>query len=205
MSNTEFFEKTISNLISEQFPALYRSDGPIFVEFVKKYYEWMESSNNALYHSRRLPEFRDIDETIDEFVLHFKEKYLKNIQLDTILATRKLIKHSLDLYRSKGSERGLELLFKIAFGKDIRIYYPQDDIFKLSDGLWRIPTYLEITINKFNGELVNKQIIGLKSGATAFVESVVRRTLGDQGFSDILFLSAINGTFQAGEFLDTTN
>jgi hypothetical protein len=203
-ANNDVFEKTISNLIEQQFPAVYREDGPLLVEFVKKYYEWMESANNALYHSRRLPESRDIDLTVDDFVIHFKNKYLTNIQLDTITATRNLVKHSLDLYRSKGSERGLQLLFKIAFGKNARIYYPGDDVFKLSDGVWRVPTYLEVSINKNNDQLVNKQVMGVTSGATAFVEAVIRRNIAENGFTDVLYLSTVKGTFQAGEALEIT-
>ena len=41
------------------------------------------SSNKAvgagvLYQARKLPDYRDIDNTVDEFIVQFKEKYLKN-------------------------------------------------------------------------------------------------------------------------------
>jgi len=72
-------EKKIAPLIEQQFPSFYRDEGANFVAFVKAYYEWMESSNNALYQAKRLTDYRDIDTTTDACIVYFKEKYLKNI------------------------------------------------------------------------------------------------------------------------------
>ena len=41
-------ERTISNLIAQQFPAIYRDEGPVFVAFVTEYYKWLEEEGNAL-------------------------------------------------------------------------------------------------------------------------------------------------------------
>ena len=95
----------ISPLIESQFPSFYREDGQVFVTFVKAYYEWLEQANNTLYHSRRLLEYRDVDQTVDNFLVHFKEETLKNIQFDTATNKRLFIKNALDFYRSKGTER----------------------------------------------------------------------------------------------------
>lgn len=192
-------EKTISNLVPNLFPEFYKEEGPIFVLFVQKYFEFLEQEGKLLYDTRRLFEYKDVDETTDQFLVHFKETYLKNIQLGTKTNTRQLIKHSLDLYRSKGSERALRLLFQAAFGVTPKVYYPGDDIFKLSDGEWVIPTYLEISLCPNNPNLINKQIQGTISGATAFVDAVVRQS--GKRMSDILYISAINGNFQTGEQL----
>ena len=195
----DLIEKTLSNLIPSQFPSFYEEEGEIFIEFVKLYYQWLEQPGNALYNSRRIFEYRDIDETTDQYLIFFKETYLKNIQLDTSQNIRQLIKHSLDLYRSKGSERALRLLFQAVFGVTPSVYYPGDDIFKLSDGQWVIPTYLEITPSDSNALLVNKQIQGTISGATAFVDAAVRQ-IGNK-ISDILYISSKNGNFITGEQL----
>ena len=109
-------ERTISNLIEQQFPAFYRTEGPVFVEFVKAYYKWLETSNNAIYHARRIFDYKDIDDTTDDFLVYFKTKYLKNIPLSSTTNTKQLVKHALDLYRSKGTERGVDLLFRAVFG-----------------------------------------------------------------------------------------
>jgi len=98
----------------------------------------------SLFFARNLPKLRDIDKTIDIFILHFKEKYLKNIEFDTATNQRLLVKNSQDLYRSKGTERSIDLFFKLIYGVDTDVYYPADDLFRLSDGEWVVPQYLEI-------------------------------------------------------------
>lgn len=193
-------EKNISNFIETQFPAIYREEGPMFVEFVKKYYEWLESSNNALYHSRRMLDYKDIDETVDDFVVKFKQKYLSDVQFDTVSQTRQLVKHSLDLYRSKGTERSVDLFFRAVFGKPAEVYYPGEDIFRLSDGKWVKPKYLEVTPSDYNIQYVGKQVQGVNTGATAFVERYIRRKV-KQKYINILYISAINGEFETGELL----
>jgi hypothetical protein len=198
-------QKNISNFIESQFPEIYRDEGPVFVEFVKKYYEWLENkdfnSNSAVtYHSRRILDYKDIDDTVDEFVLYFKEKYLKEIQLSTVSQTRQLVKHSLDLYRSKGTERAVDLFFRAVFGRPAEVYYPGEDIFRLSDGKWIQPKYLEVTPSKYNEQFVGKQIVGINTGATAFVERYIKRKI-ESKYIHILYISSINGEFETGELL----
>jgi len=284
--------KKISSLVSSQFPSFYASEGPLFIEFVRVYYEWLENvtksrqtkwinenlsyvtiqsgnttilgtntvftnnftngcsiaisrdntdkkyevftvnsvSNNTIltitaspdwsiertkytkvantgnpvYFLRNYFEVKDVDETLDNFLVYFKEKYLKSLQFVNTTETKTLIKHSLDLYRSKGTERSIELLFRLAFGITPKVYYPSTDLFRLSDGSWKIPKYLEVSINPSTHLFVDKQIVGLKSGATAFAESVIRRTVEGK-FEDVIYISQIHGTFQNGEPINTSD
>ena len=193
-------EKNISQYIEKQFPAFYQDEGPQFIAFVKAYYEWLEQPDNVAYKARHLLEYRDIDTTLDEFILYFKEKYLKNIQFDTATNKKLLVKHSLDLYRSKGTERSIDLFFKLVFGTSAEVQYPGERIFKLSDGVWELPKYLEVTYNKFNLNYVGRQIIGSASGATAFVERYIRRRAG-YGYVNLLYISNQVGTFTRGEVI----
>src|SRR5688572_19003302 len=184
----EVIERTISQYVENMFPAVYKDEGPIFVAFVKAYFEWLEDEENVLWYTRRLFEIKDIDETLEQFIVHFKEKYLKHIPITSHTNTRQLVKHSLDLYRSKGTERGVDLLFKLVFGQGATLYYPGDDIFRLSDGKWVVPMYLEVTVQCHNYLFNNKQVTGLTSGATAFVERVIRRTVGSR-LIDVFYIS----------------
>ena len=85
-------EDYISPLIESQFPSFYQEEGPLFVLFAKEYFKWLESTNNALYYSRNLLEYRDVDKTIDEFLIHFKEKYLNGVDFSSESSKRVLIK-----------------------------------------------------------------------------------------------------------------
>ena len=193
-------ENKISSFIENQFPSFYKEDGPVFIEFVKAYYEWLEQSGNAVGEARKLSQYKDIDTTIDDFILHFKEKYLKNIQFDTTTNKILLVKNALDLYKSKGTERSIDLFFRLIYGTDAEVRYPADNIFRLSDGVWVRPTFLEITDSKYNVDYLGKQIIGSKSGAKAFVEKYIRRKTAN-GYVNLLYVSGIQGEFNNGEVI----
>lgn len=193
-------EKRISPLIQSQFPAFYQEEGENFIAFTKAYYEWLEATNNPLYHARRLPSYRDIDETTDEFIVQFKEKYLKNIQFDTATNKKLLVKNSLDLYRAKGTERAVDLFFKLVYGTSAEVRYPAEKIFRLSDGVYEKPEYLEIGYSIYNIDYVGKQVVGQLSGAKAFVEKYIRRRAG-KGYVNLLYISGRQGEFRNGEVI----
>jgi len=199
----EVIEKKISNLIENQFPSFYKEQGPIFIEFVRQYYKWLETEN-ALKHSRNFFDYKDIDDTTDEFLVYFKEKYLKNIQFETTTNTRQLLKHTLDLYRSKGTERSIDLLFKLVFGVPAHVYYPGDDVFTLSSGKWKKQKYLEVNLNNINTVFSGETIIGLTSSATAYVDAVVRKKVKGR-LIDVLYISSLNGNFVTGEYINVVN
>jgi hypothetical protein len=193
-------EKLISPLVASQFPSFYQEEGDQFIAFVKAYYEWMEQSGNVLNKVRSLGDYRDIDTTPDEFIVYFKEKYLKNIQFDTASNKTLLVKNSLDLYRSKGTERSIDLFFKLVYGTNADVRYPAENIFRLSDGIYEVPLYLEISYSKYNIDYVGKQVIGALSGATGFVERYIRRRT-DRGYVNLLYITNINGAFLNGEVI----
>lgn len=289
-------ERDISGLIRSQFPAFYREEGSLLVDFVVEYYKWLESQSkyrqknicvdstwitvkagsanvvgtgtdftkhfsngdhialckekivpgdyeiysidtvtnathlvietsngqslpdwslertgwgivtekkNPLFLSRGYLDHQDIDRTLDEFVVYFKQKYLRNIRFDTLVNTRRLVKNSLDLYRSKGTDQSIDLLFKMTFGRPAAVYRPTTDLLRPSDGRWFVPKYLEVVPNEETTKFVNKQIEGLSSGAKAFCDSVIRRTTSAGKILDVVYISAIEGAFETGERINT--
>lgn len=76
---------------------------------------------------------------------------------------------------------------------------------KSSDGTWIKPKYLEVTISPRNVSFVNKEVVGVSTGAKAFCESVVKKRVNGK-FIDVLFLSNVRGDFQYGEqVVETSN
>ena len=192
----------ISQYVENQFPEFYREEGQNFIAFMKAYYEWLELPENTMYKTRHLLEWTDVDNTIDMFILYFKEKYLKNIQFNTESNKKLLIKNATDLYRTKGTERSIDLFFKLVYGVDAEVQYPSERLFKLSDGDWETPYYLEITYSTDNINYIGKQIIGSVSGATAFVEKYIRRRAG-VGYVNLIYISNLVGEFIKGEDIGT--
>lgn len=154
------------------------------------------SSVNLL--GRSVAEYSDIDLTVDRFIIHFKEKFLSNIEFDVATNKRLLIKNALDLYRAKGTERAVDLFFKLVYGTEARVYTPGDDLFKLSDGEYIKPVYLEVSNSPWLVDSVGKIVRGAVSSATGFVEQYIRRRVNNN-FVYILYISAISGSFVNNE------
>lgn len=156
----------------------------------------------TLFWSRRLEELGDVDQTIDLFIVRFKEKYLKNIDFTATTNKPLLIKNSLDLYRSKGTARSVDLFFRLVYGSSASVYYPSKDLFKLSDAEWYKPNYIEVYTPNTSRiiDMIGKQIQGVTSGATAFVERYIKRKV-QGGFVHLLYVSNVVGSFSAEELL----
>lgn len=200
-------DKNISVFLEQQLPSFYLEEGENFVAFIRAYLEWLEDTNNPYFKSRRLLEYRDIDLTLDAFVQSFVDKYLTGIPDTTILQPsdeedrkRFLIKHVFDLYRSKGTENGYKLLFRLLFNEDIEVEIPSKFILRPSDAIFVQPAFLEVSTVSGLANIVGKRIIGATSGATALVESL-RNYYIEQREVNVLDISDLQGDFSFNEFI----
>lgn len=208
-------EKKISNFIESQFPQFYLDEGENFIAFTKAYYEWMETEGGAIYGARNIFEFRDIDKTPDTmpwneaslngFLEHFQRKYLYSIPFNTIINKRFLLKHILDVYRSKGTISCYKLLFRLIYNEDVDVYLPGVNVLRLSDGKWNEPRYLEVSDSTLNASFVGKKILGIGSGTTAIIESYSRSPINEQiiGTFQLSNILPKGGNFTKGEKLIT--
>jgi hypothetical protein len=194
-------DQKISNFIEGQFPQFYHEEGPGFILFTKAYYEWLQESNNAIGEARSVLNYRDIDSTIESFLEHFQKKYLYGIPFNVIINKRYLLKHILDVYRSKSSIQGYKLLFRLIYDEDVEIYLPGRDILKSSAGTWKEPKYLEVTYSSQLANITGQEIIGAFSGVRAVVENYNRESF-DTNISNIVYISNIrprDSSFEIGE------
>lgn len=201
--------KNISQLIASQFPSLYREEGENIVTFIQAYYEFLETDPKySIQRNRSIFSTADIDETLDEFLIHFKKKYLADFPYLSSTDTRFLVKHILDQYRAKGSEESLKLLMKLIFDQDVEIYYPSRDIFKLSDSKWIEPKYVEVTPSLKNASFLGKRVYSSGFNASGVVENIITKRVNGKIF-DVIYLSDIIGGFRTGDVLtvdgDTTD
>lgn len=190
-------EKHVSPFIPQQFPALYKEQGPNFIAFVQAYYEWMEQSNQTVGHARHLLDYADIDTTTQDFIEYFKNTYIHAIPESIISDKRLLVKHILDLYRSKGTPRAYALLFRMVFDEEIELYIPGDYVFKPSDNRWYVPRYIEVTSSSGLNDVVGTQIRN-SAGATAIVETFFTRMVNNR-IVNVLEVSNVRGRFKNGD------
>lgn len=189
--------KIVTPFIASQFPAFYREEGPNFVAFVEAYYEWMESTGQVINHARSLMEYTDVDETLEQFMVYFKNTYINTLPESILADKRLMIKHVLDLYRAKGTEKGYRLLFRMLFNEDIDFYVPGEHLMRSSAATWVIPRYIEVTTPIDLQQLVGKSIRSSGNGR-ATVESFFQKTINGK-ISYILYLSDVQGDFNFNE------
>jgi hypothetical protein len=197
-------DKTISSFVARQFPEFYQTDGPNFIAFVQAYYEWLEQSSNTYvgsttFQSRSLLDNFDVDTTSADFIQHFSDTYLANFPKKLAADPAFVIKHILDFYRSKGTERGFKLLFRILYNLDVDVNIPGKYMFRLSNGTWIIPRYLETSDSPYLNQLAGRQIRS-SSGSTAIVETVNKKIVNGRTIN-ILFISGLVGEIHYGELI----
>ena len=195
-----------SSLVSSQLPDFVRSDNPKFVLFLEKYYEWLEKSNNVIFETNTLYESKDLDIADEYYLNEIVKEILPYFPKEILLDKSKFIKHVGQFYRSKGTPESLKFLFRILYNEEIDIYFPKEQIIKLSDGKWVLPLSLRVETGDNNiFDIERCKITGTASKSTAIVEKVIKsvdRQLGIQYIE--LYISNIEKLFTTGENVTTT-
>ena len=315
MANT-FLDTKISSFIEDKFPEFVRTDHPVFVEFLRLYYQFMESAkitmtnvqaadnillenlltenfvlledgskiytedseygafekgetvtgqtsgatsiilaednlNSALYVEQnrhfqvgetivgsssqaqgkiskyqgnpvqtiqQLLEYVNIDKTISDFFDQFREAYLTAIPntLASGVSKRNLVKNIRDMYRAKGTRKGHELFFRLLFAETPEIFYPTENILKISAGEWTTDTVIRLVATTNNpanlvGQTITQTIDATLDAevASATVEAIVQIQEGETLVYQLtLNVDSITGTFVAGAEvtgIDNTN
>ncbi len=203
---TMTFTKT-SIFTEQQIAQWIREEHPKFIQFITLYYEWLESQGNPIDVSRKLLDYQDVDITPDLFFEFLRNEFLADVPKKIVTDKRLLLKNISDFFRSRGSEKSFELLFRILFNEEIEFYYPATDILRASDGKWVVEKLITLTpISGVGSQLfryLGKDVVGATSGARARVERVVSFfSQGVQVFQ--MYLSNVFGVF-SNEILYSLN
>jgi hypothetical protein len=129
MSHTSPVRTPIASVVKRQLPEFIREDYPTFVAFVEAYYEYLQTQGVDL------SKFRDIDQTLESFIEHFRKELAYNLPI-VVEDERFLLSHVKDQYLAKGSEASYKLLFKLLYGKNVELLYPGQQMLIASDGRW---------------------------------------------------------------------
>lgn len=190
--------KNIKYFIDKEFSDHYRNSGPLLVEFMKYYYEWLSLVDNPYNSTNKFLDNIDVDTANEDFILFMRKEFMQNIPVNILVDERLLIKNIIDFYKSKGSESSYKLLFRILFNEEIQFYYPGRDILRVSDGKWFVEK--KLLIDRFDVQNIEDITVikGSISGATAKIEKYIE-TLEMNSVTKNLYISAIFGNFISGE------
>lgn len=198
----------LSTIVESQLPQFIRDEHPTFVEFMEKYYEFLEQPGNPIYELKKFEDNYDVDETRSTLLQYFKNKILPSFPDKSELSTERILKSARDFYTKKGSPDSFKFLFKVLYGQELEIFFPKLQILKASDGKWVLPQAFRLTLSPANlGVDVNllekRKGFGSLSRASCIIEHAVRTI--DKGTNREIvevYISSLNRLFQNGELLE---
>lgn len=179
---------------------------PQLVAFLKRYYQYMEETDGPSYAIEQLLYLRDIDAISFEFIDYLQKEFAQNVPKTLKADRRKLYKHIIDLYRSRGSIPSFVSGFSLLFDEQIELYYPRVDILKPSDGKWNAATQKWLTNDGFLSDTKYLQdsyyyqsfsyVIKTGQGLAVWRDYVkkILHPAGFRFFGEILIQSSAKGT-----------
>ena len=146
-----------SIIAQRQLPEHIRENYPVFVEFIKAYYDFLQESQG-----QQLEKIRDVDTTLEEFIDRFKSELAKNFPIHLASDKAMVLKHLREFYLSRGSEDSFKFLFNVLFSKNAEVFYPSAQMLRVSDGKWHQDVSIFIQplneipdITQLNGKFIN--------------------------------------------------
>ena len=193
-------DKKISSLVPEQLPDFVREEGPKLQAFMEAYYRYLEQTGKAIDASKNLLSYQDIDETLPQFLKHFRAEILKGFPEDAVIDKALIAKHIRDMYRQKGTDKSYKFLFRALFNEDVELYLPGDYVLRTSDGRWIKETFVRVTqlTSEDATSIQGEVIVGQTSGAYGRVQGINQVLEIGQLVTELLLTNVI-GTFIDGE------
>ena len=185
-----FANNYISTIVENQVPEFVRADHPTFVTLLKKYYEYMEQTDKTLRVGKDLYDYMDVDTTRADLIKYFKTKIIPDFPEETELSTEKLIKAAKFFYSKKGSAESFKFLFRTLYGQEVDIYFPKEDILKVSDGKWKQPQALRLAFTDTSS---------LVTGGNVNVFAVTANTINANGFNILSKGITVNSYIRIGD------
>lgn len=163
---------------------------------------------NPVQNIQQLLSYADLDHTIYDFLDKFKNSFLSSIP-DTLtpeINRYNLIKNIKRLYKLKGTKRGHEIFFRMLFNETPNINYPRERMVRSSDGEWVSDTIIRVIENGTTDakEVVGQKIIGLESGAEAYITSITKFKEDADTVSELkIDLGSLKGIFLPNEIIES--
>ena len=129
-------KNTEKNRSQELIPLHIRNSAQNLIAYIEDYYSYLEKNGLPSDVITCLNENQDIDSENDIFLEKIQAEIASAIPDNASLNKPKLFKRIVDLYKMRGTEDGIRQFFLIFFDEIVDIFYPNQQLFKLSSGDW---------------------------------------------------------------------
>lgn len=170
----------VSTLIDRFVPEHVRTNHPKFVQFIQAYLEFLETSNQSSYFQNTLPEQRSFELQESIFLSRIENEIGLFVPREYAASPRVFYNKITDLWRSKGSEEGIKLFFRLFLGEIVQIRLPWDNVLKPSDGRWITDRRLRVSVIRGNPEdFIGRRIVQLENFALATIIKIEKKEYED--------------------------
>jgi hypothetical protein len=192
-----------SSIIQFSVPDHLRESNPLFVQFVKYYYEFLEGEGNAGEFLQELLHKKDIDDTDDKFV-DLIWGFYSNLFPDFALVDKRiLVKNVKSFFKSKGTFPSYQFIINAIYGDEVELRYNNEKVFRASANSYDKKSFISIkpdllpnctdrkdlaSIYDFS-DAVGAQLYQEETSSRGFIEAVAQREDLD---GHIVFVLEIN-------------
>lgn len=118
--------------VKELYPQYLREGAANIISFLEEYYEYLNQENGPSYELRHITVENDIDETSEKYLDAIQGEIAKIVPNSTVIDRNTLYKRIVHYYKIKGTPESVEIFFKLFFDAAAELYFPGNDLFKLS-------------------------------------------------------------------------
>jgi len=154
--------------------------------------------DNVVRKTGKLSDYRDIEYSVDKYVDYLKDELYPSIPTNIYGDKRLVALKFKDFFESKGTEESYRFLFKLLYNEDISLYYPGEDILRVSAGNFEKTQIVRSAYATNVFSFLNKTISGATSGAIGNVVDIKRYVIGSYDVAEMT-LKLVSGTFSGGE------
>lgn len=139
-------------------PEFFQEEFPTFQKFIDLYYQQQTQRKDGYL---KIESIKDIDEICEKYLQAFYKTFAHNMPVFPYMGMADFIRNAKRFYVSRGSEESFRFLFRVMFGLEIDFKYPQENMFKTSQGKWnqKVSVYVDISSGTINDTLVGKKLL----------------------------------------------
>lgn len=133
--------------VSSLIPPAIESSAKNLVGLLEEYYNYLNTEGLPSAEIQGINTLKDIDNVSAKYLDQIEELIGKNIPQSSVLNRVELYKVIVKYYTTRGSEDSIHSFFKIFFNETVKIIYPKEQLFKLSEGQgsWSIDNLIELS------------------------------------------------------------
>lgn len=127
--------------VRELVPQFLRDSAENLISFMEEYYDYLNREGYASYELSHVIDEQDIDVTSAKYLDAIQGEIAKNIPHSSVVDRNTLYKRLVHYYRIKGTPESVQVFFQMMFDSLVEVYYPGDNLMKLSAGNYATGSY----------------------------------------------------------------